>query len=383
MVALSKRTPLIPQVINTASQLEAMSGEWQELLTRSGSDEPTRSPLWTCAWWRCYGDEGRRLRAVAFRQAGRLVGLAPLAYRRMWRPIPVRRLDLVPSGEKEADEVASDYLGIISESGYEQRVAEGLAQLLAGGVLGSWDEMVLPALKLDGPSIPLLAGALERAGAVRFELTGGAPYIPLPGSWQDYLAALSSSKRRLVRTSLRSFDSWTAGHATLEVARNQAELDRGARILRDLHRARWRADGKPGAFASARFAAFHAEVMPALLARDALELMWLTVRGEPVAALYNIVWNDKVYFYQSGRLPDLPRQVRAGLVLHALAIRRAIELGRREYDFLNGTSRYKQELALAGRPLGTLRVRRVGGTERALRLWDRCTSLVRAVRAAR
>src|SRR5690606_27068315 len=176
------------------------------------------------------------------------------------------------------------------------------------------------------------------------------------------------------KTSLRAFDAWTSGDASLQVVRTEAELERGARILRDLHAARWRADGQAGAFASTRFSAFHAEVMPALLSRGALELMWLCAHGEPVAAVYNIVWNDKVYFYQSGRRPDLPRQVRAGLVLHALAIRRAIELKRREYDFLNGGSRYKLDLALASRPLGTLRVRRRGRTERVVRLYERSRS---------
>ncbi|HLU65806.1 MAG TPA: GNAT family N-acetyltransferase [Kofleriaceae bacterium] len=386
MVALSKRAPLAPEILTSPSQLEALAGDWAHLLARSGADEPMRSPLWTCAWWRCYGGaDGRRLRAAAFRQGGRLVGLAPLAYRRLWRPpgLAIRRLDLIPSGERERDEVSSDYLGLVTEPGYEQRVAEGLAQLLDEGVLGSWDELVMPAMSLDGASVPLLVGALEKVGAVRFDVTGGAPYIPLPRTWDEYLAALPSSRRRMVKTSLRAFDAWTSGDASLQVVRTEAELERGARILRDLHAARWRADGQAGAFASTRFSAFHAEVMPALLSRGALELMWLCAHGEPVAAVYNIVWNDKVYFYQSGRRPDLPRQVRAGLVLHALAIRRAIELKRREYDFLNGGSRYKLDLALASRPLGTLRVRRRGRTERVVRLYERSRSIARAVRASR
>ena len=45
----------------------------------------------------------------------------------------------------------------------------------------------------------------------------------------------------------------------------------------------------------------------------------------------------------------------AGIVLHAHAIRSAIDAGRREYDFLAGTSRYKLDLALATRPLVVLR----------------------------
>ena len=98
--------------------------------------------------------------------------------------------------------------------------------------------------------------------------------------------------------------------------------------------------------------------MPRLWAGEdgaSLELLWLVVRGEPIAASYNVVFGNKVYFYQSGRRMDVPKAVRPGIAMHALAIQRSIEAGRREYDFLQGASRYKRDLALASRALVTLR----------------------------
>ena len=47
--------------------------------------------------------------------------------------------------------------------------------------------------------------------------------------------------------------------------------------------------------------------MPALLKAGALDLRWLNVRGVPVAAAYNIVWRNKIHFYQSGRRLDVQR----------------------------------------------------------------------------
>jgi CelD/BcsL family acetyltransferase involved in cellulose biosynthesis len=86
-----------------------------------------------------------------------------------------------------------------------------------------------------------------------------------------------------------------------------------------------------------------------------LDLLWLTVRGEPVAALYNIVYGNKVYFYQSGRKIDVPKGVRPGIVIHLYAMQRAIAAGIREYDFLNGATPYKRQLASGTRALITLR----------------------------
>jgi CelD/BcsL family acetyltransferase involved in cellulose biosynthesis len=385
MVALTRRAPLIARILATSSQLEALSPEWDSLMARSDTgDEPMRSPAWVGAWWRCFG-EGRRLRLVTFRQGPRLVGVVPLCLRTAWAApgVPMRRLDLVPSGEPEAEEIASEYIGPVIESGLEQMVVDRLAELLAADAVGRWDELVMPAMSLHGPVVPILSGAFERLGSVNQELTGGAPYIPLPADWEEYLARLSPSHRSLVRRSLRAFDRWTGGHAELRVARTARELEVGAAALRELHAARWQQAGHPGLFAAPRFREFHDRVMPELLARGALELMWLRAHGRPVAALYNLVWRDKVYFYQSGRRPGLPRDVRAGVVIHALAIRRAIEQGRREYDFLAGASRYKQELALATRPIGRLRVVRRGAAARVRRVYLRCAAVGRALRASR
>jgi len=168
-------------------------------------------------------------------------------------------------------------------------------------------------------------------------------------------------------------------------ARTAAELVEGKRVLWMLHAERWAASGRSGVFASTRFARFHDEVMPRMLAGEdgvSLELQWLRVRGEPIAAMYNIVYAGKVYFYQSGRRVDVPRAVRPGIAMHAMAIRTSIEAGRREYDFLGGASRYKRDLALALRPLVTLRAvapsLRARAVEAARLLADGAIARVRA-----
>ena len=381
MSATAPRAPLVAEVLRDPERLGALAGEWSDLLAASDQSSPAVSPLWIGAWWGVFGGlDGRELRLVALRDGRRLVGLVPLAARRVWcRPgIPTWRLELLPSGEPEADEILSDYLAVVAERGFEQRVAGTLTTVLRSGQLGPWDELVLPRMSIDSVMVSLLGATLEAAGAIRLEVNGGSPYIPLPASWDRYLEDLSGSARRLVRTSLHDFDAWSDGGSELRVARSPEDLELGTRVLRELHEMRWRADGKPGVFASPRFAAFHAAVMPALLARGELELMWLSVRARPVAATYNIVWNDAVHFYQSGRRMDLPRELRPGLVLHALAIRRAIELGRREYDFLGGSARYKQDLAQAVRPLCAIRVVRPRRLDVARRAYERSSRVLRA-----
>jgi CelD/BcsL family acetyltransferase involved in cellulose biosynthesis len=385
-VSLAERAPLATEVVRDPARLDALAGEWNALLGGCEHSSPSVSPVWVGAWWRVFGgQDGRQLRAALFRDGGRLVGLAPFSLRRVWRRpgVPSRLLELMPSGEPEVHEIASDYLGVMAARGFEQRVAEGLTALLGSGELGGWDELVMPKMSTDSVMVPILGTALERVGTATLDLVGGSAYIPLPATWDAYLSRLSGSRRRLVRSSLRAFEEWSGGKTSLHVARSAEELEEGTRVLRELHEQRWQEDGKPGVFASPLFSAFHAVVMPALLARGELELMWLCASDQPIAAMYNIVWNGAVHFYQSGRRMDLPKELRPGVVLHALAIRRSIELGRREYDFLAGGSRYKQDLALAVRPLCTVRLVRRRRIDLARRLYVKASSIARAATLSR
>jgi CelD/BcsL family acetyltransferase involved in cellulose biosynthesis len=138
-------------------------------------------------------------------------------------------------------------------------------------------------------------------------------------------------------------------------ARTAADLAEGKRVLVELHRSRWRGDAERGVFREAKYLSFHDAIMPLLLGRGALELTWLTVRGEAVAALYGMRWAGKTYAYQTGRRLDVPPGVRPGGVLLILAIRAAIESGQREFDLLADEAPYKLQLATGSRPLVRVR----------------------------
>jgi CelD/BcsL family acetyltransferase involved in cellulose biosynthesis len=384
MIALAgaSNSDLTATVLREVAPLADLRGDWLALQRRSAANEPMLSPAWLLTWWRIFGCQGgRQPRVILFHQGPRLVGLAPLLRRRVWhsRVVPFRRLEPFGVGEKEADSICPDYLNIIAETGAGAAVASSLANLLGGGALDDGDELVIPKMDGDGPMPPLLADALLRAGfATTVTVTDAAPYIPLPPTWDAYLQALSPSRRYFVKRSLRDFDKWCGGSAEVHCAATPSELAEGQRILVKLHQERWRRADRAGVFASPRFAAFHEAVQLELLESGNLELLWLCARGKPVAAVYNIVWDGKVYFYQSGRKMDVPDNVRPGVILHAHAIRRAIELGRREYDFLGGPARYKTQLALASRPLVELRAVRPSLREWTYRAVERVRDRIRA-----
>ena len=369
-------------IVSSLRSLEELAGTWRGLLSRSRSDEPMLSPDWLIPWWRSFGGVGgRELRVGVAYRGDTLVGLVPLLARWHWYApgIPFRRLELLGTGEPEQDEVCSEYLNVIAERGAEDEIVAALAEALARGVFGSWDELVLGGL--DGTSaLPTtLAAELRKRGAPSsVEDVDVARFIRLPATWEAYLQGLPAASRYLVTRSLRDFEAWAGDGVELHAVTSRADLAEGRRVLLALHGSRW---GDEGAFASPRFDAFHAAAMPAMLDRGALDLSWICARGEPVAALYNLRWGGKVYSYQCGRRLDVPREVRPGIVMHAHAIRGAIAAGMREYDFLGGASQYKRKLAPATRPLVRLRAVRRGLRETARQLAEGMTSAARRGRA--
>jgi CelD/BcsL family acetyltransferase involved in cellulose biosynthesis len=375
------------QIVKKWANLAGHSDAWTALLGQSATPEPTLSPLWLGPWWHIFGaTEGRSLRTVLVHEGGRLIGLAPLLGRRIWYrgAVPIRRLELLASGERQDDEICSDYLNVLAERGKESQVARALIDALQGGALGDWDELILDAMNGRAAMTEHLIHELKDAGlVVDVRTRRPCPYAVLPATWQGYLDGLSSRHRYMVRRSARDLDQWAGDKVEVMRARTRAELEQGQEILARLHGHRWQEAGRQGVFASRRFRDFHSRVMPALLDRDQLDLMWLCCKGEPVAAIYNIVWNERVYFYQCGRRTDLPDTLRPGIVMHAHAMQRAIARGCKQYDFLSGASRYKKQLAADENPLVQVRALQPGSiAARVQRLAERGEVLARGLRRA-
>lgn len=374
-------------LLDRSADLVGLEAEWRALMGQS--PELVATPTWVLSWWRVMGGQGgRRIQALAVRdEGGVLVGLWPLLRRVAVekKVFPFRRLEMLGSGEEQADEVCSDYLGPITAEDRRPEIVQALADAVVEGRAGTWDDLVVPTMRADAPATTLLADALRARGAqVTLTPEGGSPFIALPATWDAYLASLEGERRYFVKRSIRDFEAWAGpGGMVLERLSREAELDEGVRVLAALHEDRWEGGG---VFASARFTAFHRHVMRDLLrGRDGrLDLLFLRVRGEPLAALYNLVVGDKTYFYQSGRRTDLPPKIRVGIVVHALAIQRAIAEGQREYDFMKGDSQYKQKLATGRHPLVTLRAVRGAASSRALdATLEAATRLARDLRARR
>lgn len=370
-------TRLSLKIVTTDDGLDKLQDQWDALVVGSEHPELMVSFAWLRAWWRHYG-RGRTLCIGSLHDEDRLVGILPFCLRhfRYRFPLTFKRLELLGASEKEDDSVTSEFIGPIVARGYEEAVATAFVDAAFAGKFGSWDECVLEMMDGKSAAVQSILELLKQrqTGAEVLDLMQ-APYVELPASWEIFTASLGKKRRQSIKYAMRDFETWAGDRGyELRRARDANTLRQGLDIVRRLHAERWQAFPNETPVARPRFRAFHDEVAPILFASGQANVLWLTVGEEPVAAHYHFRLGDRVYFYQSGRKMMVPKTVRLGIVMMAMAVRDAIDAGMREFDCLGGAAPYKSLFTHTSRSLVRIRVARNGWREttriRLVRLRD-------------
>ena len=328
------------QRFDSFDELAVWADDWDRL----AAGVPFRSWAWATTWWQHYGEvmPGRRLFVLGvFDARHRLIGLAPWYLDSDGRRCPVIRF--LGSGE-----ICSDYLSLLAEPGLEKAVVSALAhQLLrtgeesssGGTALPRWEMLDLTGVDSRDALVDWLTEHLDLGGCtVHHRMGPPCRRTNLPRSVDSYLQSLSKNSRRKARRLQRSL--LESGRAELRSVSNMNELDGAMKRLIELHQRRQHMLGRPGCFASRRFAEFHRDVSARMLAAGQLQLHTLWIDGRAAAAEYQFVGNGVIYAYQSGIDPTR-LDLQPGHALQLAVLIWAIRNGYRAYDFLRGDESYK------------------------------------------
>jgi CelD/BcsL family acetyltransferase involved in cellulose biosynthesis len=235
------------------------------------------------------------------------------------------------------DQVA-DYLDALvapgSEDPFWREFLEAGLPALGGGPLR------LPGLVDGTPALSLLPSICrERGLSCVVEEMDRAPFVSLPGSFEEYLERLGAKERHELRRKMRRAGDLLPGLA-FRVTRTPGELANDLPSFARLHR---KSHPDKEAFMDEAMEAFFREVAEGFLASGRLRLGFLSTEGVDVASVFQFRTDGAMLLYNSGYDPEL-RAANPGLVLIARSIGQAVEEGCAEYDFLRGTERYKYDL---------------------------------------
>jgi CelD/BcsL family acetyltransferase involved in cellulose biosynthesis len=320
--------------ITSREGFERLAPEWNTLLETSAANTLTLTYEWLSTWWEVFGEQ-RELYILAVRDCRELIGIAPLLKRTVqhYGLLPFRRLELLASGEDEADEICSEYLDFILKEGREAEALEKIFEHLGEGE-DEWDEILLTDMAGESVNVPILKRLCDDKGT-RCQVVKDqhSIYLPLPDTWEGLLETLSRDFRRKILRDRRILDE---SGGQMRIIDRAEEFENNFETLIRLHQMRWTARGEPGVFSSEKFTRFHRSLAPRLLEKGWISLFTLSIHGEPICALYDFIYNKKMYYYQSGLDAENKLLNSAGLLLRSFAIEKAIEAGLTECDFLKG-----------------------------------------------
>lgn len=355
--------PLEVEIVEDVRRLPQLREAWDALFARAVNPAPALHPDWSELWLEINQDAyvmPGGLRMLCLRHAGRLVGMMPL-YRRRPRRISDGgvSLNFIGTGEDEADELCSDYLDVLCEGDWREACAQTAWRNICGEAGRGCDGVKLSDI---ADHSALVSWARIRGPAVGLEVSprGVCPLADLTGGFEAYLGRLSANTRQQMRRLLRQAE--TAG-ATFEVAGSPVEAELYFDEMVRLHQARWQADGQPGCFASERFARFHRRLVERWAPAGRALLSRVRQGGKTLAVAYGFRIGSKYDFYQSGVWMEESDLKSPGIVSFGLLMGDLCRQGVRTFDFLRGSSQYKQRLATGAQPLAE--VRRVAWTWRA------------------
>ena len=326
------------RVIRDEWAWDAIRDDWNILYASSPYSSVPLDFAWLRGWWRVYGAlyGTGGLRVVTVWRGLQLVGSVPLYVSRgVGNSLGARHLRFISTGEEEHEETCPDYLNLLCLPGEEAVCADAIWSEVGRM---DWDHLEFLDLTADSP---LLRGITLPHDARSFS-RGSCPIADLTDGFEAYLKRLSLKSRQQARRALREGERAAAHLELVDAVHAAGAFDDLVR----LHQERWISDGKPGVFAAARFTEFHRNLIQKWLPSGRAVLARLSLADVPVAVQYGFVNGRKFDAYQLGARREPGSLVHSPGILASLLLMQALtERGVTAYDFLRGSSSYKQRQA--------------------------------------
>lgn len=286
--------------------------------------------FWQRTWWKHLrrGD----LAVISVRDdAGVLRGVAPFFAEEI---AGQRTLSIVGSAD------VTDYLEIPVAQGYETDALSAALTYLCSPDAPAWDSIHLCNIPGSSPTYKIVPPTSESLGlSVKISETDVCPVIPLPGSYEDYLASLDKKQRHELRRKRRRAEAFDV---QWYVVGDEHDLDEQIEIFLDLMAKS--TDEKAAFLTVPGHREFFFDMGHAAFDQGLLDLLFMTVEGKPAAAMWQFAVNGRALLYNSGLDTEEFKALSPGIVLLTYSIEHAISRGLTCYDFLRGDEVYKYRM---------------------------------------
>jgi len=326
------------RAVSTLPDLRALAPAWDEVLARSETATPFLTHAWITAWWEAFGADQDLFILVLEDDSG-VAGIAPFARaRRRAGPLSYRALEIAGTGPLRFLGMGlSDRSDFLLARRREECAAAVLDRLEAERA--SWDVVDLRFLPESSVTARVLPERARAAGLGTARATcSDSPFLPLAGTWDDYVAMRGKSFRQRISRGMRRLEE--AGEVRFELDAGEIEPAAALRAAIEVSLESWKERVGSALFLHSRVRDFFEALVPRLAARDGFYAALLRVGGRVAAHELGFRMDRKLWSYDSA----FRREFAAGspgTVLTAKVLERAWGHGLSEYDFMRGGESYK------------------------------------------
>lgn len=313
--------------------------DWAELNSNAGPATFFQSPAWMAAWLGGIPATSELFRIeVSDSDGTKLLGVAAKPMQRAPPLIGFTEAWLHEFGDPDYDAIYVEYNDFLTAQGSDDLRAPALDAVLDS--FGNTDSIIFRNIT---PAITQAAKSVAARRSLNIRVLSEQPVyvcdLERPrAEGKAFIDNLSAGLRADIRRSLRVYEE--RGAVQCKLAQSTEEKSRAWEKLVELHTARWRSRGKPGAFANPQFLTFHERLRNA--APEQSHLLEIRIGNETLGVLYNFIDGDAVRQYQTGFYYEDDKRLMPGLVCHALACQHYMDNGFALYDFMAGEAEYKR-----------------------------------------
>lgn len=328
-------------LLTDEKSFDDLKPDWADLLKRSLFNTVFLTPEWHESWWQAF--RPGKLWILSCRdETGKLLGLAP------WF------IDDDGIVRFIGCEDVTDYLDVIVDRDHTDDVFACLKLCLAE------NKDLFKAARLcnipeGSPTLNIFPQLLSQ-NQFETQITQQevCPVIKLPDNWEAYIDSLEKKYRHELRRKLRR-SRGAAESLDWYIVDSSHNFAEELNCFLDLMAA---SDPEKKAFLKDEGnRRFFEMIMPVVHEKGWLQLCFLTINGERVAAYLNFDYRNRIMVYNSGLSHDKYSHLSPGIVLLANIIRYAIEHNYDAFDFLRGDEPYKYHLGGKDTPVYELAVR--------------------------
>lgn len=333
------------ELIEEYASFQKLAGEWNPLLGQSSANGVFLTWEYLTTWWEAYGTDYELYVLAARNDSDELVGVAPMMIGK-GHCFPRKHFRHLTFLGGLGDSVA-EYQDFVIAKDSEKELIPVFFEKMMSDLNGKWDVFLLPLVQEDSPSLNALLGTVPQFGGHTVQLSSRpSPHIPLPASWDEFIKSKSKNFKKQFN------NQWNRVHKNHELewleAGKDLSIEESIDILMELNLKRWGDEGKT--FKSEVFTAFHRKLATTFQEKGWLYFRILRLDGQFAAVRYDFVYDNKLWNYQNGWLPELGK-LSLGKMLIGHSVKWCIDEGLREYDFLAGDTAYKKSWATQTRHL--------------------------------